>query len=80
MAIADAHPLGAHPFARAEYARKFRTLSDGIVPRAEQDRFIATVERFVALQAGELSALNFEANPEKCAPATSCGIFDWKHG
>ena len=30
MAVADAHPLGARPFARPQYIAKFRTLTDGI--------------------------------------------------
>ena len=29
IAVADAHPLGARPFAREQYVHKFRTLADG---------------------------------------------------
>ncbi|MEG9883968.1 MAG: MmgE/PrpD family protein [Hyphomicrobiales bacterium] len=78
LAIANAHPLGARPFTRPDYVRKFRTLSDGIIAETEQDRFIATVEQLLDLKPEELAELNFKADPVKLAPAASCGIFDWK--
>ena len=31
IAVADAHPLGARPFAREQYVNKFRTLAAGLV-------------------------------------------------
>ena len=34
IAVADAHPLGARPFTRPEYIRKFRTLAEGIIAPA----------------------------------------------
>ena len=34
LAVANAHPLGARPFGREDYIRKFRTLTDGIISRA----------------------------------------------
>ena len=55
IALADAHPLGARPFRRPDYVRKFRTLAEGVIAAAEQDRFIATVERLASLKAGELT-------------------------
>ncbi|RYE52853.1 MAG: MmgE/PrpD family protein, partial [Hyphomicrobiales bacterium] len=63
LAIADAHPFGARPFARPDYVRKFRTLAEGVVSAAEQDRFLATVERLTELSPAELSGLNFVAEP-----------------
>ena len=39
MAVADAHPLGARPFGRDDYIRKFQILTDGIIPTREQNRF-----------------------------------------
>ncbi|CAH1659645.1 2-methylcitrate dehydratase 2 [Hyphomicrobiales bacterium] len=78
LAVADAHPLGARPFARADYVRKFRTLSEGVIDSAEQDRFIATVERLLDLKPQELAGLNFVARPEQLGPAAATGIFDWK--
>src|SRR5699024_7534830 len=40
IAVADAHPLGARPFARANYVEKFNTLAEGIVSDSEQARFL----------------------------------------
>ena len=31
IAVADAHPAGARPFAREQYIAKFRTLADGVI-------------------------------------------------
>jgi 2-methylcitrate dehydratase len=55
LAIADAHSLGARPFARAQYVEKFRTLADGVVERGEQDRFLSLVERLPELSADSAS-------------------------
>ncbi len=57
IAVADAHPLGARPFARPDYLRKFRLLADGILADAEIDRFLGLVERLPELTADELSGL-----------------------
>lgn len=78
LAIADAHPLGARPFIRPDYVDKFRTLADGVVEKAEQDRFIATVERLMELKPEELAGLTFTVQPDKLGPAAATGIFDWK--
>lgn len=61
IAVADAHPLGARPFAREQYVTKLRTLAEGIVDPAELDRFIAAAENLPDLAAGELGALNVTA-------------------
>ncbi|WP_120004993.1 MmgE/PrpD family protein [Nesterenkonia muleiensis] len=61
IAVADAHPLGARPFAREQYITKFRTLAAGIVDDAETDRFLATVQRLPELSADELTGLNVKA-------------------
>src|SRR5690606_30100295 len=37
IAVADAHPLGARPFGRAEYLAKFRTLADGVLAPEETE-------------------------------------------
>lgn len=78
LAIADAHPLGARPFTRPDYVNKFRTLAEGVVEKAEQDRFIATVERLMELKPEELSGLTFTVAQDKLGPAAATGIFDWK--
>ncbi|WP_345473633.1 MmgE/PrpD family protein [Glutamicibacter ectropisis] len=61
IAVADAHPLGARPFAREQYINKFRTLATGLVDEAEIDRFIAAAENLENLGAGELDQLNIVA-------------------
>ncbi|MDO9397228.1 MAG: MmgE/PrpD family protein [Herbiconiux sp.] len=63
IAVADAHPLGAHPFARADYIAKFRTLAAGVVEEAEIERFLALVQRLPELSAAEVRALNVVARP-----------------
>jgi len=57
IAVADAHPLGARPFARADYIAKFRTLADGVLAAEEQDRFLGLAERLPELTAEELLGL-----------------------
>ncbi|PRB67149.1 MmgE/PrpD family protein [Arthrobacter sp. MYb213] len=61
IAVADAHPLGARPFAREQYINKFRSLATGLVDDAEIDRFIAAAENLENLGAGELEQLNIVA-------------------
>lgn len=61
IAVADAHPLGARPFARAQYVEKFRSLADGLVDDAEIDRFLETAANLPDLAAGELGQLNVRA-------------------
>jgi 2-methylcitrate dehydratase len=78
LAVADAHPLGARPFKRADYIRKFRSLTDGVVDKAEQDRFLGAVERLTLLASGELSGLTFKVEPDRLGAAPAHGIFDWK--
>lgn len=78
LAIADAHPLGARPFKRADYINKFRTLADGIVDISEQNRFIATVEHLTSLKPDELGGLNFSVAPDRLGAPAASGIFDWK--
>ncbi|MGP5384988.1 MmgE/PrpD family protein [Brachybacterium tyrofermentans] len=61
IAVADAHPLGARPFARAQYVEKFRSLADGLVDDAEINRFLETAANLPDLAAGELGQLNVRA-------------------
>jgi 2-methylcitrate dehydratase len=58
IAMADAHPLGAKPFQRADYIAKFRALTDGLVAPGEQERFLDLVQGLPSLSAEELGALN----------------------
>ena len=68
IAVADAHPLGAHPFARADYVRKFRTLADGVLDEAEVERFLSLAERVPDLSAEELGGLTVTAPGLPAAP------------
>ncbi|MDB5416532.1 MAG: 2-methylcitrate dehydratase [Rubritepida sp.] len=58
MAVANAHPRGAHPFVRDQYIQKFRTLTDGIITAREANRFLDAAENLSTLKAGELNALH----------------------
>jgi 2-methylcitrate dehydratase len=75
LGVADAHPTGARPFARPQYIEKFRTLADGVIERAEQDRFIGLVERLPLLGAEEIAKLNFIVPAERLGPDAPAGIF-----
>ncbi|MFD7537590.1 MmgE/PrpD family protein [Streptomyces sp. NPDC059819] len=57
LKVADAHPAGARPFGRTAYQGKFRTLADGIVTAAEQDRFLAAAGHLADLAAVDLDGL-----------------------
>jgi 2-methylcitrate dehydratase len=74
LAVANAHPLGAKPFARADYVQKFRALTDGIISAREANRFLAAVEELPRLAAGELGTLNV-ALPAGGLRAGKPGIF-----
>jgi 2-methylcitrate dehydratase len=58
LAVANAHPLGAKPFGREDYIRKFRTMTEGIVSPREANRFLEAVQDLPRLGAGELHLLN----------------------
>ncbi|MGW1737915.1 2-methylcitrate dehydratase PrpD [Nocardia sp. NPDC001965] len=77
LAVADAHPLGARPFTRDQYIAKFRSLTEGVVDPAEQDRFLEAVQRAGELSAGELPELTFTASPDVLAraPRAPKGLF-----
>ncbi len=68
IAVADAHPLGARPFARPDYVKKFRTLADGVLADAEVERFLGLAERLPELTAGEVALLNVIAPGLPVAP------------
>ncbi|QVI21366.1 MmgE/PrpD family protein [Nocardia tengchongensis] len=77
LAVADAHPLGARPFARDQYIAKFRTLAAGVVEPTEQDRFLEAVQRAGELSPNELSELTFTVSPDVLAraPRSPKGLF-----
>jgi 2-methylcitrate dehydratase len=63
IAVADAHPLGARPFAREQYIQKFRTLAADVLDEAEIERFLTLVQRLPELTAAEIGGLTITAKP-----------------
>ncbi|KRA24731.1 2-methylcitrate dehydratase [Microbacterium sp. Root61] len=61
IAVADAHPLGARPFAREDYIRKFRLLAEPVLEQDEIERFLELVQRLPELTADEVSQLTIVA-------------------
>lgn len=77
IAVADAHPLGVRPFARANYIRKFQALTEDLISREESERFIKVAQRLGELKANELGMLNVVLPPNKltCSQRDQRGIF-----
>lgn len=73
IAVADAHPLGARPFGRAEYVGKFRMLAEGILSPDEIDRFLDVAQRLPELTPAELGGLTVTA--ARPLPAAPKGLF-----
>jgi len=63
IAVADAHPLGARPFARADYVAKFRLLAEPVLAPEEIERFLDLAQRLPDLTADEVRELNIVAEP-----------------
>lgn len=57
LAVANAHPRGARPFAREAYMRKFLTLTAGVLEIAEAERFLELARRLPELGEEELAGL-----------------------
>ncbi len=74
MAVANAHTLGATPWGRADYIRKFRMLTEGLLEHAESERFLEVVQRLPSLRADELAGLTI-ALPAGQLQAGVAGIF-----
>ncbi|POH64845.1 2-methylcitrate dehydratase [Cryobacterium zongtaii] len=76
LAVADAHPLGARPFVRADYVAKFRLLAANALEPAEIERFLDLAQRLPELTAAELGGLTLVARPGLLEPLPSLnGIF-----
>jgi 2-methylcitrate dehydratase len=58
LSVADAHPLGAAPWQRADYIRKFGLLTADVLEPPEANRFLDRVQRLASLGAAELVGLN----------------------
>jgi 2-methylcitrate dehydratase len=74
MAVANAHPLGAKPFTRADYIHKFQTLTGGIISPEESEKFLYAAQQLSSLRSSELSRLNI-ALLEKTLARGRPGIF-----
>lgn len=72
IGVADAHPLGARPFARADYIHKFEVLAESVIEPAEIQRFLDLVQRLPELEADELAGLNVLAHD---LPVSPKGLF-----
>ncbi|MES3037520.1 MAG: MmgE/PrpD family protein [Bdellovibrionota bacterium] len=65
LGLANAHPAGAKPFHRADYIRKFDTLTDGIITKEERNRFITLCENLPQLSASQIQELNVQITLER---------------
>ena len=63
IAVADAHPRGARPFARAQYVEKFRTLATPTIGEEQVERFLDLALRLPELGVDEVRQLTFIALP-----------------
>ena len=72
---ADAHPYGARPFKRANYIKKFLTLTKNIVSKKETDRFLKNVQNLRKIKKGNLDKLNIVVNKYYLKKNSKKGIF-----
>ncbi len=75
IAVADAYPLGARPFAREQYVGKFRMLSEGIVAEDEQNRFLELIDRLQDLTPEEVGQLDVEVEADQLGEPPRPGLF-----
>lgn len=76
--VADAHPNGAHPWAWADYAGKFESLTRDTLDAAERQAFLAAAKGFAGLEGAALDALVPALPAGTVVPdrPTGEGIFD----
>ncbi len=65
MAVANAHSLGARPFEREDYIKKFGALTKDSLTEDESARFLAATQNLPNLGAAELSELNIQIESGK---------------
>ena len=75
LAVADAHPLGGRPFARADYVRKFRELADGVIAPDEQELLLDRAQGLRGLSSPELLQLGFHAEGLDGDHRSTMGLF-----
>jgi 2-methylcitrate dehydratase len=74
LAVADAHPNGAAPFARPDYIAKFDTLTRDIISGSERARVLEVIQRLPELSAEELVGLTV-AVADLSTAGDATGIF-----
>ena len=74
MAVANAHTLGATPWQRADYIRKFRILTEGLLDPAEIERFLDVAQRLPTLSPAGLAGLTI-ALPQGKLETGKPGLF-----
>ncbi|HEU5119331.1 MAG TPA: hypothetical protein VFT74_22255, partial [Isosphaeraceae bacterium] len=79
IAVANAHPLGARPFVRVDYVRKFQTLTEGVLDPKESARFLEVVQNLPDLRAGDLVQVHVSA-PAGSLERGRAGIFEGGRG
>jgi 2-methylcitrate dehydratase len=75
MAVANAHSYGATPWKRADYIRKFTTLTDGLLAATEAERFLDLVQQLPTLRADQLLGLTLAMPEGKLGVAKTRAIF-----
>jgi 2-methylcitrate dehydratase len=75
MAVANAHSLGATPWRRADYIRKFSILTEGVLDADEAARFLQAVQLLPQLKAYELAELNVALPAAGLTMSDQPGIF-----
>jgi 2-methylcitrate dehydratase len=77
MAVANAHSLGARPFQREDYIRKFKTLTREAITAAESERFLTAAQDLSRTTAERLGDLNVQVGSDKMPLRTrdARGIF-----
>ena len=78
LALANAHSAGATPWKRADYIRKFRTLTEGVLDSAEAERFLEVAQRLPTLTAAELAGLTIALPQGALTASRHTGIFGFK--
>ena len=75
LAVANSHPRGATPWARQDYERKLRILTEELVTEAERTRFLAVAHGLASLPAGSLRSLTVSLSRDQIADGPR-GLFD----
>ena len=74
-AVANAHPLGATPWTRPDYLRKFLTLTADVLAPAESERFLDLAQQLPKLSAARVAELNV-AMPDASLLRGRPGLFE----